>query len=59
MTIPLKMKYERGFFSVNALMELFARGVIVALVVVFFLGYGVLRGCEYIVTNYAIEVKSK
>ena len=55
----VNMKHQRGFISTNALVELFSKGVIVVLVVVFCLGYVVIRGCEYVVTNYAIEVKAK
>jgi hypothetical protein len=37
----------------------FTVGLIVALVISFFLGYGILRGCEYLITNYSVQVKSK
>lgn len=53
------MKYQRDFFSINALIDCAARGIVAAFIVTFLLGYVVIRGVEYLITNYSVEVKSK
>jgi hypothetical protein len=49
------MKKQHGYINGDGL----AAAFIVCLIIAGFIGYGVLRGAEWVFTTYSVEVKKK